>query len=93
MTRPARITLTIQVSRQELAALRVLDDWGDAEGTLKELVKCVVDGVMRPGAWERMWLEQVFGDSWQERMESDPSASWRQRPARRYWRTNGESDE
>lgn len=30
-------------------------------------------GIYRPGAWERHWLEQVFGDDWQEQLETgDP---------------------
>lgn len=75
-------TLTIEVSAQELAALRVLNERGDAQCTLVELVGRVVDGVTRPGAWERAWLEQAFGEAWQERLEPDPSAPWRQRPRR-----------
>jgi hypothetical protein len=80
MKRPT--ALTIEVSAEQLAALRVLDDRGDACATLVELVGRVVDGVTRPGAWERAWLEQVFGDAWQERLEPDPTAHWRQRPRR-----------
>lgn len=75
-------TLTIEVSAEQLAALCVLDDAGDAQRTLLELVGRVVDGVTRPGAWERPWLEQAFGDAWQELLEPDPSAPWRQRPRR-----------
>ena len=74
--------LTIEVSAEQLAALRVLDEASDAHTTLLELVGRVVDGVTRPGAWERAWLEQAFGDTWQERLEPDPSAPWRQRPRR-----------
>jgi hypothetical protein len=77
-----RSALTIEVSEDELAALQVLDRQGDACGTLVELVGRVVDGVTRPGAWERQWLEQAFGDAWQQRLEPDPHAHWRQRPLR-----------
>lgn len=80
------IALTIEVSTEELAALGVVDDGGDARSTLIELVGRVVDGVTRPGAWERAWLEQAFGDAWQERLEPDPRAPWRQRPRRRWSR-------
>lgn len=80
MKKPA--ALTVEVSAEQLEALRVLDDAGDAQRTLMELVDRVVDGVTRPGAWERAWLEQAFGDAWQERLEPDPSAPWRQRPRR-----------
>ena len=64
------------------AALQVLDDQGAAGGTLEELVGHVVDGVTRPGAWKRRWLEQAFGDAWQHRLEPGPTAHWRQRPQR-----------
>jgi hypothetical protein len=80
--KPARVTLTLEVSQTELAALCVLDGQGDARSTLAELVGREVDGRTRPGAWERPWLEQAFGDAWQERLEPDPTAHWRQRPRR-----------
>jgi hypothetical protein len=76
-------TLTIEVSELQLAALSVLDEHGDPHRTLLELTGRVVDGVTRPGAWERCWLEQAFGDEWEQRLELDPAASWRQRPRRR----------
>ena len=77
-----RLALTIEVSPEQLASLQVLDGQGDARCTLVELVGRVVDGVTRPGAWERSWLEQAFGAAWQRRLEPDPAAYWRQRPQR-----------
>jgi hypothetical protein len=76
------ITLTIEVSAEAHAALRVLDAGGDAQCTLVQLVERVMDGVTRPGAWERAWLEQAFGEAWHEHLVPDPSAPWRQRPRR-----------
>jgi hypothetical protein len=78
-----RATLSIEVSELQLAALSVLDEHGDPRATPEELTGRVVDGVTRPGAWERCWLEQAFGDDWEQRLEPDPSASWRQRPQRK----------
>jgi hypothetical protein len=78
-----RTTLTIEVSELQLAALSVLDEHGDPRNTLEDLTGRVVDGVTRPGAWERCCVEQAFGDDWEQRLEPDPSASWRQRPRRK----------
>jgi hypothetical protein len=44
------------------------------------LAMSAADGVRRPGAWERAWVEQAFGGGWEQRLETDPEATWRQRP-------------
>ena len=72
--------LTIEVSAEQLAVLAVLSPKGDPKCTLQYLLGCVMDGVQRPGAWERCWLEQAFGDEWQSRLEVDAESPWRQRP-------------
>jgi len=77
------VKLEIEVSPEQLELLSVLDAHGDARATLTELVHRVADGVRRPGAWERAWLEQVFWGAWHARLEPDPEAYWRQRPRRR----------
>jgi hypothetical protein len=74
--------LTIEVSEEQLAVLAVLSPKGDPKYTLQYLLGCVLDGVQRPGAWERCWLEQAFGDEWQSRLEVDPDVPWHQRPRR-----------
>jgi hypothetical protein len=81
--------LTLDLDDRQLAALGVLDD-DDSSGlsesaatVLYQLVERVLDGVHRPGSWERAWLCQAFGDEWIERMEQDPQAAWRQRIGRR----------
>jgi hypothetical protein len=72
-----------------LEALASSDAVGDQhDGGLRKRVTDVLyhlaysaaEGVQRPGAWERAWVEQAFGPGWQERLETDPQASWRQRP-------------
>lgn len=45
--------------------------------TVEDVVHSLIDhaqqGVYRPGAWERGWLEQAFGDDWQQFLErGDP---------------------
>jgi hypothetical protein len=38
-----------------------------------ELIDHAQQGVYRPGAWERPWLSQAFGDEWLARLEpGDP---------------------
>lgn len=76
--------LTIELHEETVRALEVLSERGDAEATLHELAARAVDGVSRPGAWERAWLQQAFGYEWIDHLEPDPDApGWRQRPRRR----------
>jgi hypothetical protein len=43
------------------------------EGVVEQLIDHAQQGVYRPGAWERDWLCQVFGDDWAEYLEpGDP---------------------
>ena len=62
--------ITIEVSDTVYGLLAVL-------GSVEEVVGLLVDhaqqGVYRPGAWERDWLIQVFGDDWTAELEAgDP---------------------
>ena len=74
--------LTIELDEETVRLLQVLSEHG-AEAVLRELVDRAIDGVRRPGSWERQWLYQAFGDEWTEQLEQDPQAHWRQRPRRR----------
>lgn len=49
-------------------------------GVLAHLVHSAVDGVRRPGSWERGWLMQAFGDSWVENLVRDPSCEFYDQP-------------
>ena len=64
---------------------RELDDTVQAKAiaSLEHLVNSVAAGVMRPGSWERGWVEQAFGSGWHALLETDPKADWRQRPRAR----------
>ena len=81
MTDKVRVAVTIELTEEQIELLEVLDNDG-AEGALLELAFRAVDGVRRPGSWERPWLYQAFGDEWTEHLEQDPQAHWRQRPRR-----------
>lgn len=74
--------VTVDMSEATQRLLEVVGN-GRAETALLELIERAVQGVTRPGCWERAWLRQVFGDEWMEQMEEDPQAFWRQRPRRR----------
>ena len=75
--------VTIEISEQCGASLAVLGSFG-VPPTLPEAVTAVVEsvllrlaehaqtGVHRPGAWERNWVAQVFGNTWTKQLEPDP---------------------
>jgi len=68
------IPITITVSKTVYALLQTLCD---ADQTIDSVVEDLVDhaqqGVYRPGAWEREWLIQAFGDDFTEKLEpGDP---------------------
>jgi hypothetical protein len=70
-------TLTIQIDDTIYALLEVLTRGECAPASVEEIVARLIDhaqqGVYRPGAWERDWLRQVFGDDWTEYLEpGDP---------------------
>lgn len=76
--------ITIEVDHIVYELLGVLTKGKGApqtiEGVLSKLVDHVQQGVYRPGAWERSWLEQAFGDDWEDSLTAgDP-----------YGRPNGE---
>jgi len=72
--------ITVEVSDTVYQLLQVLADGGAFEGralTVEDIVDQLIDhaqqGVYRPGAWERDWLCQAFGDEWIELLEpGDP---------------------
>ena len=66
-----------------LRLIAVLDDRGRADAALLELAARAVDGVSRPGSWERAWLEQAFGYEWEQRLEPHPDEPFHYRPRQR----------
>lgn len=68
--------ITIRISGETAARLAVLADpagFGPVtvEGVIAELIDHAQQGVYRPGAWERGWLCQAFGEDWLARVEPD----------------------
>lgn len=71
--------IIIEVSDTVYSLLEVLTkgSFGPQPASVEEVVGVLVDhaqqGVYRPGAWERTWLEHVFSDDWQSFLEpGDP---------------------
>ena len=71
-------TVTLELDDTVYTLLEVLTRGESApqdtvEGVIYELIDHAQQGVYRPGAWERDWLCQAFGDDWIEHMEAgDP---------------------
>jgi len=69
--------ITIELDDVGYGLLQVLTCGSDAPQSVEDVVGQLVDharqGVYRPGAWERDWLRQAFGDDWTEYLEpGDP---------------------
>jgi len=66
----------VEIPDWMMARLSVLIDpeqgLPDLAAVIGKLLDHVQQGVYRPGAWERSWLEQAFGDYWLDRLEPDP---------------------
>lgn len=81
--------ITIEVSDTVYELLKTLDPEGCVEVVVEQLVDHAQQGVYRPGAWERPWLMQAFGEDFIEQLETgdpyDRAATHNlfQRPARR----------
>lgn len=67
--------ITILISDEDAARLAVLLDPEQGMVKLEDVVAELADhaqqGVYRPGAWERGWLCQAFGDDWLARVVPD----------------------
>lgn len=86
-TEGVKVQVTVELSPSTVEMLSVLRHPGEAPMSVESVLATLADhadqGVYRPGAWERGWLAQVFGDEWVGDLEQDPEASWRQRPRRK----------
>ena len=61
----SRYTLTVELSEADLQALLAAAagaGFSSASPFVRALFGHVVDGVVRPGSWERSWLRQVSWD-------------------------------
>lgn len=57
--------IVIEVDVRVLSLLGVIDD---PVVVIMSLIDHAQQGVYRPGAWEREWLIQAFGDLWTEKL-------------------------
>lgn len=69
--------ITIEVSDTVYQLLKVLGHADGGNYSVKDVVETLVDhaqqGVYRPGAWEREWIERIFPLGWQDHLEAgDP---------------------
>jgi len=69
------ITVPVTLPAHYARRLSVLTDpdagMPDLEAVIFELIDHAQQGVYRPGAWEREWVCQAFGNEWTRRMEPD----------------------
>lgn len=80
--------ITIEVSEETVELLEVLArsaavPTGGVEEVLRHLAYSAADGVRRPGAWERSWIEQAFGGDWHAHVEKVPGVPWNVRPKKK----------
>jgi hypothetical protein len=65
--------VTLNLSPTVVRLLATLDDGGDVKAVIENLIDHAQQGVYRPGAWEREWLIQAFGDDFLDKLEAgDP---------------------
>lgn len=69
--------IILDLDEKILERLAVL---GDTVTVISRLVDHAQQGVYRPMAWERGWLEAVFGVDWQTKIERDPDTPNFDRP-------------
>jgi hypothetical protein len=70
-----QVQVTVELPVEVVRRLAVLSDEGYGTMRVASVLATLADhaqqGVYRPGAWERDWLIQVFGDEWLTRVEPD----------------------
>lgn len=55
------VLVTLELPAEWVDCLHAL---GEPAEVLQKLADHAQQGVLRPGAWERYWLVQAFGDTW-----------------------------
>jgi hypothetical protein len=73
--------ITIELTLETVTYLQVLvGAFGaaDLEGVIEHLAHSAAAGIRRPGAWERGWLTQAFGDEWENKCERVPGTEYAQ---------------
>jgi hypothetical protein len=72
-----KVQVTIELSVESVEMLALVGagatELDRAESALAQLADHATQGIYRPGAWERQWLVQVFGDDFVAKLEwGDP---------------------
>lgn len=49
------------------------------QSVLESLAYAALDGMRRPGSWERGWVTQAFGSDFEAELEHDPECEWHMR--------------
>lgn len=67
--------ITIAIPDEWAERLAVLVEPNEGRSTIQAVIGDLIDhaqqGIYRPGAWERGWLCQAFGDEWEARLVPD----------------------
>jgi hypothetical protein len=73
LTSPLHMQITLEIDDTTASLLATLSENGSVPEVLETLIDHAAQGVYRPGAWEREWLCQVFGDDFVDKLErGDP---------------------
>ncbi len=77
--------IMIDVDHDDIRYLRLLASEGvpageEVSSVLKQLISSVVDGMRRPGAWERGVVAQLFNNEFMDKLMPDPKCEWHQIP-------------
>jgi len=89
-SRHRRRSVTIRIGREKItlgcAEAHMLEtlggplsEGGSIRDAVAHLIYSAIDGMRRPGSWERGWLVQAFGSDFEDRLEADPDLPWRNR--------------
>jgi hypothetical protein len=73
LTSPLHMQITLEIDDTTASLLATLSENGSVPEILETLIDHAAQGVYRPGAWEREWLCQIFGDDFVDKLEpGDP---------------------
>ena len=75
--------ICLELNRESLRFLAVLAENGDPRVTIMDLIRAAVEGLRRPGSWEREWLARAiydFDSLVEIGLEPDPKCEWHLRP-------------
>lgn len=82
MTDRTTVTIRVELEPEVVAYLEVLaksfplGEPTTVAGVLQHLAWSAADGCRRPGAWERQWVLQAFGDRFRELLKPDDSCAF-----------------